>query len=82
MAQSPWLSRVMAYAHAQLDPLALPAPPDANAAAEHAARLAQTARALQRKRANAGYSRADTMLTGPAGVTSAAPTMRKTLLGL
>lgn len=63
-------------------PLALPTPPDADAAAEQMARSAQTMRALARKRAAAGYSRADTILTSAQGVTGPAPTARKSLLGL
>lgn len=62
-------------------PLPFPAPPDPNADAESMARAAQTERALARKRA-AHSSRTDTMLTGAQGLTTAAPTQRKTLLGM
>lgn len=63
-------------------PLAFPAPPDTNVEAEQMARAAQTERALARKRAAAGTNRTSTMLTGAQGTTTAAPTQRKTLLGM
>lgn len=63
-------------------PLTMPPPPDAAADAERMVRNAATMRALARKRAQSGYSRADTILTGAQGLTTAAPTARKTLLGL
>jgi hypothetical protein len=59
----------------------LPPPPPVDTSASDAA-AAESAGAAQRKRASApGAGRAGTILTGPRGLTTPAPTQRKTLLG-
>lgn len=56
-----------------------PAAPVASPGADAAA--AARAAAAQRRKAGSATGRAATILTGPSGVASAAPVVRKTLLG-
>lgn len=56
--------------------------PDVNSQQAIAATQAAQQAAAQRKRALASFGRSDTILTGPRGIENAAPTQRKTLLGL
>lgn len=59
----------------------LPTAPDMAKETVQANQGATAAGNRQRKRANDTYSRSDTILTGPAGITTPAPAQRKTLLG-
>lgn len=68
-----------AYEASQQKAPKTPEMPEEDKAADEAAIEAQE---MQRKRAKAAFGRQDTILTGGLGLSSAAPTVQKTLLGL
>lgn len=62
-------------------PSAPPPPPPPPPAPSEEVEAVQSARDRERRRVLATQGRKSTMLTGPQGVTEAAPTAQKTLLG-
>lgn len=65
-----------------ITPTAIPTPPNAKTDATAAAIAARKAAEAQRRALAHSQGRASTLLTGPSGLLGAAPTERKSLLGL